>query len=772
MGDEPGAPRPAAAGRARRAAALIAAALFAATAALFWPACDNGFVGNWDDDTHAYENPLVLGGLNFDAVVDAATSVQAELWLPTTWWSFQLDVELFGPGPRGFHRTNVLLHAANAALLFLALRALTGATWPPAAVAALFAAHPLRVESVAWVTERKDVLSGFFFFLGLLAYARYAAAPSTRRMVPVAVALALGLGAKAMLVTIPCVLLLLDYWPLGRVPWPGRTAGAGWWRAARPVVVEKWPLFALAAAAAWLTASAQSQKAVISLEIIPLPHRLANAALSYAAYLSQTIWPADLAAFYPHLERDVPMGRAAAAAALLAAVTGLAVWQARRRPYLVVGWLWYLGTLVPVIGLVQVGPQARADRFTYLPHVGLFVAVVWGVADVVGVRRGRRVVAACAAVAAVVACAALTRVQIAVWKDSRTLWEHALAVTGSTDAELHLVDLDLAAGDRAAAAARLERVLQLRPDFEVIERRLGELLAALGRSDEAIAHYRELVRRVPDSPTLRGRLGDLLLDAGRWDEAEEQYAELVRLKGGAAPGGIGLGRVQVWRGRTREAVVLFARALGGDPGDPAVVAGIGRALLEAGLPDDAAAAFNRALELRPGDTAALFGRGTARAVRGRWIDAAADFAAAAERSPADPQFAFARAHALGRVPGRAAESAAGYAAALRLAPDWPERSARSAWQMATRPSPESRAGPLVVLLAEQASEARGGTSAEALDALAAAYAEAGRWDDAVAAADKAATAAQAGGRAKLAAEVRARGELYRSRKPYRQTGGK
>ena len=358
--------------------------LILAVFAVFYQTARHDFV--YDDEDYILHNRHVTGGLTSEGIAWAITAYHASNWHPLTWLSHMLDCQLYDLKPRGHHLTNVLLHAATAMLLFLALRRMTGVLWPSAWVAAVFAIHPLRVESVAWVAERKDVLSGLFFMLTLWFYARYAEHPkSWGRYLLVVASFATGLTAKPMLVTLPFVLLLLDYWPLGRF---GRVSGG--------VVAEKIPLFALAVASCLVTIAAQ-QNAINSFEHLPLSRRLANAAVAYVAYIGKMFYPADLAVLYPLPEGPPPVWEVVVAATVLLSIT-MAVFAVRRKyPYLLFGWLWFLGTLVPVIGLMQVGIQAMADRYTYLTQIGLYIALAWGVCTwpargpiVVGVSRPSR----------------------------------------------------------------------------------------------------------------------------------------------------------------------------------------------------------------------------------------------------------------------------------------------------------------------------------------------------------------------------------------------
>jgi hypothetical protein len=391
----------------RRVVASVAGLLAILTFIAYAPVLDAGFT-NYDDDVYVTANYHVQHGLDGTSLRWAFTTTRAANWHPLTWISHTLDWSAFGDRPRGHHATSLLLHVANVAILFLLLGAMTRAWWPSALAAALFAVHPLHVESVAWIAERKDVLATFFGLLAIAGYARYAKAPSMSRMTVVVLLCAIGLLAKPMLVTLPFVLLLLDTWPLER-----RTS----WRLR---IIEKLPLFALASASAFVTVWAQRQGgAVASLDRFPIELRLGNAAWSVVAYIEKTIWPRGLAVFYPHPGATVIPWGAALGLLVICGVTGLAWWQRRRRPYVLVGWLWFLGTLVPVMGLVQVGKQGMADRYMDLPSIGLFVVVAWASAEF-----GKRAVVP--AVAAVIALAVVTHAQATVWHDSITLFTHAI----------------------------------------------------------------------------------------------------------------------------------------------------------------------------------------------------------------------------------------------------------------------------------------------------------------------------------------------------------
>jgi protein O-mannosyl-transferase len=385
---------------------------------------------NFDDDRYVYENEQVSRGLTLDGLKWVLTHSHASLWHPLTTLSHMLDCQIYGLKAGGHHLTNIVLHNIAAVLLFLVLRRMTArgqsnasaartSDWPSAFVAAIFAIHPMRVESVAWIAERKDVLSGVFFMLTLGAYLRYVRAPNISRYVTMSIFLACGLMSKATFVTVPLVLLLLDYWPLQR---------ASDFRAWRQMIIEKTPLFVLSAAASVATMFAQTVT-MASLEQLPLVPRLKNAAVSVIIYIRQMFWPTDLAVFYPHPHDQLQIWVVLAAAILIIAITLVAILVHQKHPYVFVGWFWYLLLLVPVLGIIQVGLQARADRFTYLPHIGITMLLTWTVADFVQQSRNRQIAVTSIATFAIAALIILAYRQTTYWRDSVTLWERALAVT-------------------------------------------------------------------------------------------------------------------------------------------------------------------------------------------------------------------------------------------------------------------------------------------------------------------------------------------------------
>jgi tetratricopeptide (TPR) repeat protein len=621
------------------AAGLLAAAAFA----VFAPSIGYDFV-NVDDPAYVSENPHVLSGLNATNVRWAFGTFHTGYWQPATWLSLQLDASLWptssgGGRAWGFHLDNVLLHAANAALLFLVLRALAVAPGTSAAVALLFAVHPLRVESVAWVTERKDVLSTLFGLLALGAYAGYAAAPSARRYLPVALALALSLMAKPMLVTLPCLLLVLDWWPLGR------------WRAhgAWPLVREKLPLFAVAAAGAAIAYRAQAAGgATRDSDFFPLGMRLENAAVSYVAYLVKTAWPVDLAVFYPHPGPSLSAASVTGAAALLAAVTAAAVALRRRAPYFLAGWLGYVGTLVPVIGLVQVGDHAMADRFSYFPQIGILLALCGGVADLARARG--RYAAAALAMSAALALAVLARWQLTAWRDSVSLWERALAVTGDNPRALMSLGRALDERQRPQDAARCyDEAVRMAPYSVPGHAALGDLLVRLDRPDEAVRHLREACRLDPENPEARARLGEAYARQGKLDLAAAEFAEYLRLLPSSVRGYVALGNVYLRQGdapeAARRAAECFARAVHAEPDSTAALQGLGLALCRLGRKAEGVAQLRAAVRYEPDSPQAHALLGRALANCGDFDRAGDELAEAARLDPGEAEVWF----DLGRV---------------------------------------------------------------------------------------------------------------------------
>lgn len=484
---------------------------------------------NFDDNEYVFKNPQVARGLTLEGIAWAFTHVHAANWHPLTWISHMLDCQLYGLNAGGHHFANVLLHAATAILLFLVLRQMTGALWRSAFVAAVFAIHPLRVESVAWVAERKDVLSGLFFVLTIGAYVRYARSPwSPVRYGLVLLLFALGLMCKPMLVTLPFVLLLLDYWPLNRVATPDDRADPKF-QGLRGLITEKLPLLALVALSSAATLFAQ-KVALQPLASISIMTRIGNAFISCVAYLRDLFWPSGLAASYPFLIRDVVLSRVVPSLLLLVVIS-LAVYILRRRhPYLVTGWFWYLIMLGPVIGILQVGNQSRADRYTYLPQIGLVLLVTWMAADLSARWRYRRLYFGVLSMAILMALAFSARTQAAYWQNSQTLWTRALAVTSeNVTAEQNLGQAVHEQGKLDEAVAHFEKALQINSNQASVHSSLGVALLELGKVNESLAHLQTALEIDPNNGDAHYNLGNTFLQMGRANEAVAQYNRALEI---------------------------------------------------------------------------------------------------------------------------------------------------------------------------------------------------------------------------------------------------
>jgi protein O-mannosyl-transferase len=574
----------------------IVVALVATTVLVYAPVRHFDFV-EIDDPVYVRENPHIASGLTWEGVTWAFTSTHAAYWLPLTWVSYMADVDAYGGvNAGGHHVTNLAFHVANTLLLFGLLRRTTGALGRSAFVAALFAVHPLHVESVAWVTERKDVLSTLFWMLTMWAYVWYVRQPGWRRYVVMMACLALGLMAKPMLVTLPFALLLLDVWPLNRVS-PGAA-----WPAWKPLVIEKLPLVVVTIAAGIVTLLAQQAGgAAPTLEGLPMGLRVQNAAVSYVSYIAKMFWPSDLAVFYPYPSSISPWA-VVGAVALLAAVTGVVIRLRTRAPYLVVGWFWYLGTMLPVIGFVQVGLQSMADRFTYVPLIGLFVMIAWGATALAGSTRPWRVGLAAVAVMVIGAGSVQARRQLAYWHDSVPLWTHA-------------VEGALGLDNYHAHAA------------------LGRILKDQGRLNEALAHCQEAVRLRPASADAQHNVGLVLVKLGRFDEAEEYFAAAVRARPDMAEARSSLGQVRSWQGRTGEAIAEYSEAVRLKPELVEVRNNLGTLLAQQGRLDEAVVQFRAAVQGSPEFDTARANLGLALAKLGRLDEALREFRAILVRNP-------------------------------------------------------------------------------------------------------------------------------------------
>ena len=534
---------------------------------------------NADDDVYVTENVHVAAGLTSAEIRWAFTNLQAGFWHPLTWLSLMADAQVHGLRAGGFHFTNVLLHALNTTLLFGLLRRMTGSHWRSAFVAALFAVHPLHVESVAWISERKGLLSTCFFLLSLWAYASYAqdltgeqllkSADGKRPIRPLShrvtfyllalLCFTCGLMSKTMVVTLPLVMLLLDYWPLGRLNISTFKTGPS---SFRRLVWEKTPFFCLALAAGWLTLRAEKDIGALAQgESLPMQLRLANAAISNLRYVSQTVWPTDLTVFYPS-PTSFPTGLVLSSLLLLGLISLAAIWFGRRYPYLLAGWLWYLITLAPVSGLIQVGGHARADRYTYIPLIGIFLLVSWGLAKWCGSWRFRRKVLGLTGVAVVIGLLIVAQAQTTHWRDSVSLWTHALACApDNPEARHNLGDALAAQGQWPEAARQYERALQLKPDHVLAHDALGVALASQGRLDEAISHFERAVQLKTNFAVGRYNLSIALASKGRLTEAMQQCEAAIRLKPDYAEAHQNLAVALASQGKMTEATSHFQQAI-------------------------------------------------------------------------------------------------------------------------------------------------------------------------------------------------------------------
>jgi protein O-mannosyl-transferase len=668
--------------------------LIAITWLIFWQTLGHEFV-NFDDHVYVYENPVITGGLTLPGIIWAFTHSHARNWHPLTTISHMLDCQLFGLNAGGHHFTNVFLHTIAVVLLFLVLRQMTGgpsrtgSVWRSAFVAALFAIHPLHVESVAWISERKDVLSSVFFMLTLGAYVRYARQPSAARYIMMSILFACGLMSKPMLVTLPFVLLLLDYWPLGRgpafakLPSPkrfgesratARQADVGsQWSVVRGLVFEKIPLFALSAASCLATLLVQRQAAG-SIDQLPFASRVNNAIFTSIAYIWQMLWPVKLSVFYPHPDNRLLFWQVVLAVALLIAITAAVIALRQKRPYLITGWFWYLGMLVPVIGLVQVGEQARADRYTYLPQIGLYLALTWTIADLSVPWRRRREILGVAAAVVITALTWRAWIQTSYWKNSETLWTHTLAVT---------------------------------TDNDVAHNNLGFIFLQRGELDEAISHFQTALNIRANSPQTHYNLGSALVHNN-----------------------------------------------------------LGNALVRKKLVDEAIAHYEKAVELRPDYADGHYNLGSALLQEGRIDEAIAHWQKTVSIQPNDAEAHTTLGDALLRE-GEIGQAIAQYQAALEIAPQSISTLNNLAWALSTCPDASLRNGARAIELAEKADQLSGGKNPTFMRTLAAAYAENGRFNDAIETAQRALQLATAQGNFALADKLEKDLDLYRTNSPLR-----
>ena len=765
---------------------LIYGGLALVTLAVYLPALHHGFL-DYDDQQYVTDNPRVQAGLTWTGLV-WAFGFHAGNWHPLAWLSHMADCQLYGARAGGHHLTNVLLHVASTLLLFAVLNRMmglrrndpqqpgdstsrkidkpanavitatapqAGAMWRSAAVAALFAWHPLHVESVAWVAERKDVLCAFFWMLTLWFYVRHAAQPSVGRYLLALGSFVLCLMAKPMGVTLPFVLLLLDYWPLKRF-----TIYDLRFTIFR-LVREKIPFLILSLAACVLTLRAQ-ELAIVSTAGLPVSARAAHVLAAYNHYLVAMFVPRHLAVFYPY-QIQLPTLTIACAVIVPALITFLAITNLRRRPYLMVGWLWYLGTLTPVIGLVQVGDQAWADRYTYLPLIGLFVPLVWFTCEIIKSRMVLAGLSVCVAAGLIAA----TSVQLSYWKDSRTLFEHTTKVTQRNYLAITLLGSLLAKEHKYdEAMAYYQTALRYQPDFPEAHFFLGDALDEQGKLDAAIAEYQKALWFKPTQEQTHIFMGIALAKQKKYDEAMAHYTAALKLDPDSAVAQNNLARILHTLGRLDEAVQHYHAALEIDPKLALAHNNLGILLIQEGNLTNGTVQLREALRLNPTNAETQLNLASALNQQQQWPEAAALFSKAVRGDFPDPKAHYEFAVALAHLK-RTRAAMGQYAGALLIQPDFPDALDGLAWILSTDAHPDFRNGTEAVKMAERACALTGRQDPVKLKTLAAAYAETGRFDEAVNTVRAAQTLAAKANRPELVHECALMLENFQQARPWR-----
>jgi tetratricopeptide (TPR) repeat protein len=752
----------------RKRIVIISLLLLAITAAVYWPVAGHGFV-NFDDPDYVLSNPRIQAGLTMESIRWSVTGIYSSNWHPVTWLSHMLDCQLYGLKPAGHHLTNVAFHLANTVLLFLLLRRMTGALLRSAFVAALFALHPMHVESVAWVAERKDVLSTFFGLLCLWSYARFVQGraevkdkaishlPSPVFYLLALLLFALSLMSKAMLVTLPFVMLLLDFWPLGRFKLPIAQATpkasklSSLFSSIRPLLIEKLPFFALSLASCIITFRVQRiSGAMVPLSNTPLELRLINAIAGYGWYLVKTVWPSQLAVFYPHPHLDWASWEVLVTLFLLAGITALVLWRANKQPYLPLGWFWFLGTLVPVIGLVQVGQQAWADRYSYVPQMGLFLIFAWGAAEVITAWEWPRVVRYVAAGVVLAACAAASSQQIAFWPDTITLFEHTAAVTSGNYIAYTVIGSALADKDRLPEAIEYcHKALQFSPRYPEAFNTLGNVYTKQEKFELAIENYREAIACDPSYGDAYFGLGNAMFRMQKYAEAETQCREALRLAPMHMAARFCLARALHSQEKFEEAAGHYRRLLELDPNLFSAHRYLGNVLVSQGKLDEAVIQLKSALQIRPNDADTHAVLGTVFLEKNLVEEALSQFRETTRLQPtnAAANYQLALIHQSRKQIREAIEY---FHQTLQAQPNMIEALNNLAWLLAASHDAAFRNGKEAVELAERACKLTQEKEALLIGTLAAAYAEAGRTAEAVKAAEKARDLALAAGQKDVA----------------------
>jgi tetratricopeptide (TPR) repeat protein len=757
-------------------------ALASITFALFWPVRHFEFLC-YDDPDYVTRNYSVQSGLTWRGVTWAFTTFHASNWHPFTWLSHMLDFQLWGNSPSGHHITNVLFHSANVVLVFLLLQRLTGAFWRSALVSAFFGWHPLHVESVAWISERKDVLSTFFWLVAMGAYARYVVESKSQRFAPdgklrrdkprskiyYSLSLfffALGLLSKPMVVTLPLVLLLIDFWPLQRIASfkLEKSNLVAWGRLVR----EKWPFFVLCIAAACVTLQAQNNT-ISSVDQSPIDLRVENALLSYAKYIFQMLWPSRLAVFYPHPD-EIPIELAGLALVLVVVISFWTLSKAYDSPWLFIGWLWFLGTLVPVIGIIQAGQQAMADRYTYIPLLGLFIAVIWELAHWSVGRPNLKLSLNILAAFAITGCLIVTSRQLGYWRNDLTLFTHARDVTKRNFVACAVLASKKEVTDPDGAIADYDLALTFRPNSTEALYGKGRALLKAGRMEEAIASYRLALEIDPNYPEAHNGFGLILAQKGEFVEAEAEYRAALKINTDDLEARLNLALALFKDRKVNESITEFNSVLALEADSVDALDGLGNALTVTGQPSRAVTLFEHALRVKPGYRDAHRGMGMALVSEGKPDDAIPHFEEVLRQDPIDP-IAHYQLGCILNQRGQTAIAIQHYEAVLGMEPNLVDALNNLAWIKATAADAQFRNGSEAVRLAQHACDLTHNSQPFLIGTLAAALAEADRFPEAVSMARKARDLASASGMKEIAARNDELIAMYQLHRAYHQDPG-
>jgi tetratricopeptide (TPR) repeat protein len=749
---------------------FICLILTLSTLAVFWQMRHHEFI-NFDDNQYIVNNSEVKAGLTLESFLWSFTSICAHNWHPLTWLSHMLDYDIYGLNPGGHHFTNMLFHIANALLLFWVLRRMTGRLWPSAFVAAAFALHPLHVESVAWASERKDVLSTFFLLLTMWAYVCYVERPRVKRYLLILLLFTHGLMAKQMLVTLPFVLLLLDYWPLRRL----RFKGQNLFNSARGIapasagrcILEKLPLFILSAAASVVVFLVQQRTVVKTITEYPLIYRIENALVSYVVYIFKMFWPSHLAIFYPHPLGTLVTWKIAGSALLLVCITIVVIWKARQYPYLAVGWLWYLITLLPVIGLIQIGLQAFADRYTYMSLTGLFIIIVWGISDLFARLRYRVVILSLTSVILFLVLCVSTWCQVRHWRNNITLYKHATTVIKNNWWAYFRLGMAFDQQNNLDEAMKhYTKALQIKPGFPAPHKNLGYVLARQGKLDEAIKHYTDALRYRPDFADAHTKLGNALLRQGKFDEAIEHFSEAIRIEPDVADTHSGLGYALAQKGRFDEAIEHYTKAIQLKPYWPEALENLNKLLLKKRR-DEIVARYVETVKENPDDADTHDKLAKVYYQEGKIDNAIKHWRESVRIKPDWPEAHNNLATAFYQQ-GKLSQAIKHWTEAVALKPDWAEVCNNLAWVLAANNDAKLHNPEEAVRLAKKACELTDYQQPVMLDTLGVAYAAAGRFQEAVAVAEKAINIAKTTDKNNLAEQIQERLQLYKACRPYRE----